>query len=209
VKASIASPSRSRRYAQLAQGFWRPTLTPTLSLTGRGRPEGPGEGLQVLQREYDRLFAHRTEILCPIYEAEYDRHRALTQGTTLADIAGFYRAFGLEVATSERPDHLALELEFMGALTYKEALALESGRLEETELCRDAQRKFLEAHLGRWVGLFAESVLQQSQNDFYLRLAAELREFITVECRSLGAQPQLAQRFEEEPEIPIDCPIAR
>lgn len=181
---------RSALYAQLAHGFWRPQQ-------------------HRLQQEHDRLFAHRSQILCPIYEAEYDRNRALTQGTTLADIAGFYRAFGLDIATRERPDHLALELEFMSVLTYKEALALRSKLTEEAEICRDAQRKFLEAHLGRWVGIFAQTVLEQTQSGFYRELALQLREFITAECQALGAQPQLVTAQEAEPEIQIDCPIAR
>ncbi|MCS6902709.1 MAG: molecular chaperone TorD family protein [Candidatus Bipolaricaulota bacterium] len=188
VKEFARAFERSDLYAQLARGFWRPQHS--------------------LQREYDRLFAHRSQILCPIYEAEYDRDRALTPGATLADIAGFYRAFGLERATHERPDHLALELEFMRVLTYKEALALEAGRSEEAELCRDAQKKFLEAHLGRWVGIFAETLLQQTQSNFYRELAVKLRDFITVECQALGAQPQRITAHEAEPEIQMDCPLA-
>lgn len=179
-------------YAQLAQGF--------------RRSETDGN----LQREYDRLFTHRTNLLCPIYEVEYDKSRAITQGTTLADIGGFYRAFGLEVAVRERPDHLALELEFMSVLTYKEALALQSGRAEEIQICRDAQRKFLEAHLGRWVGLFVEYLSQQSQSDFYLGLGDALQEFIEAECQALDAKPDLiTTNFEEDPEIKLDCPLAR
>ena len=164
---------RAHTYAQLAQGWWRPSSSEARS------------------REYDRLFCHRTTILCPIYEAEYDRNRAVSQGPTLADIAGFYRAFGLELVVSERPDHLALELEFMSVLAYKEALAGQNNLAEQAEICRDAQKKFLEAHLGRWVGIFAETVMRTSQLKFYRDLARELKAFLETECALLGAQPQL------------------
>ncbi len=183
--------ARSRIYAQLAQGFRRP------------------ESDESLQREYDRLFTHRTSLLCSIYEVEYEQNRAMIQGRTLADIGGFYRAFGLEVAVRERPDHLALELEFMSVLAYKEALAIESGRTEEMALCREAQKRFLEAHLGRWAGLFVQSLAQQSQSKFYLNLGEALREFIEAECQALGAQPELiiTANCAADPEIKLDCPL--
>ncbi len=182
---------RSRTYARLAQGFWRPTHAD-------------------LQREYDRLFTHRTTILCPIYEVEYDKNRAVSQGPILADIAGFYRAFGLEIAVNERPDHLALELEFMSVLTYKEALALENNLFEQAEICRDAQKKFLEAHLGRWVGIVADTLARAAQIEFYKALAADVKEFIESECALLGAQPEIITARPPEAETPdVRCPAAR
>jgi TorA maturation chaperone TorD len=161
-----------------------------------------------IQHEYDRLFSHRTTVLCPIYEVEYDRNRAVSQGPTLADIAGFYRAFGLELAVDERPDHLALELEFMSFLAYKEALALQNNLLEQAEICRDAQKKFLEAHLGCWVKLFAETLLRESQLEFYTTLATELKEFIESECALLGAQPQVVtERPTDKETTDVRCPL--
>ncbi len=60
------------------------------------------------------------------YETEYTTPDALYKAHQLADIAGFYRAFGLEMSTEnrERPDHLAAELEFMHFLALKEAQAM-------------------------------------------------------------------------------------
>lgn len=180
---------RSRRYAKLSQGFWRPDDIETSA-------------------EYDRLFSHRTTILCPIYEVEYDRNRAVSQGPTLADIAGFYRAFGLELAVNERPDHLALELEFMSVLAYKEALALHDNLREQAEICRNAQRKFLEAHLGRWVGIFADTLARASQLELYKTLAFALKEFIESECRGLEAHPTTITALPEEADATeIRCPV--
>ncbi len=195
---------RAHTYARLAQGFWRPNVPSGPFPKGAGKlsPLRVGEGV-----EYDRLFCHRTTILCPIYEAEYDKNRAVSQGPTLADIAGFYRAFGLELAVSERPDHIALELEFMSFLAYKEALALQNDLREQAETCRDAQKKFLEAHLGRWAGLFAETVIRTSQLQFYRDLARELQEFIESECTLLGAQPQVVtERPPDRETADVRCP---
>lgn len=184
---------RSRRYAQLAQGFWRPRAD------------------SLLQHEYDRLFCHRTTILCPIYEVEYDENRAVSQGAILADIAGFYRAFALELAVNERPDHLALELEFMSFLAYKEALALQNNLQEQAALCRDAQKKFLEAHVGRWAHVFATKLLGETQVEFYAELATALQEFISAECQALGAKPHVLQAPPAAEEVSDDvrCPLTR
>jgi nitrate reductase assembly molybdenum cofactor insertion protein NarJ len=45
--------------------------------------------------EYIALFENGAE-RCPIHETEYGRMRGMAKGNELADIAGFYTAFGLE-----------------------------------------------------------------------------------------------------------------
>ena len=60
-------------------------------------------------------------------EIEYGDAQAdpLFQPHRLADLAAFYRAFGLELAAdaAERQDHLCIELEFMSVLAAKEGYA--------------------------------------------------------------------------------------
>lgn len=57
------------------------------------------------------------------YETECGLPDAYRQAQEMADIAGFYRAFGFTVGgpVRERPDHAAVELEFMHVLALKEA----------------------------------------------------------------------------------------
>lgn len=144
-----------------------------------------------LQSEYVRLFGHALSPDCPPYETHYGTRHVFQQTRELADISGFYRAFGVEPSDSghERADHIAVELEFMGYLAVKEAHALETGRSEEASLCRDAQKKFMEDHLGRWGEDFAARLSQKSSGH-YGRLADSLQELIQLECRSLGAAPK-------------------
>ena len=57
----------------------------------------------------------------------------------LADISGFYKAFGVEV-DCERPDALKAELEFMHYLIFKE---INAPVREKAEICLDAQKNSL------------------------------------------------------------------
>lgn len=75
----------------------------------------------------------------------------------LADIAGFYRAFGMQVH-GDRPDHLVAELEFASWATLAEAAARAEGNEEGAEVCASAMRSFLRDHLGRWLEAFAARV---------------------------------------------------
>src|SRR5262249_3835122 len=80
-----------------------------------------------LETEYQRVFGLVLARECPPYETEYHSSaEPFFRSQQLADIAGFYRAFGLETsqAEPERLDHLALELEFLAVLLLKKRLAL-------------------------------------------------------------------------------------
>jgi len=143
---------------------------------------------------YLAAFGHAARGSCPLNEIEYGDIKAdpLFQPHRLANLAAFYRAFGLEVASDagERHDHLCLELEFMCVLVAKEAYALEH-QLEADELafCRDAQKKFLREHLGRWTPGFARR-LAAATNELALRtLATFTRAFVESECVRFGVNP--------------------
>jgi nitrate reductase assembly molybdenum cofactor insertion protein NarJ len=78
------------------------------------------------------------------------------KGPILADIAGFYGAFGFRPTMPENPDHFANIFEFLAVLALKEAWALEEGDLEGAEVARDAERKLVEEHVHPYLGRFAE-----------------------------------------------------
>lgn len=149
-------------------------------------PDLPELELDALQAEHRRALGV-TGSLC--YETEYGLPHEFRQSQELADIAGFYHAFGFKIggAVRERPDHLAAELEFMYLLALKEAYALARAEAEHAEICSDAQRKFLRDHLGRWMNLFAERVAQNSPNSVYQQLAAFAAAFVRADAERLGA----------------------
>ena len=146
-------------------------------------PSAPAESPTPAE-EHTFLFARQTP--CPPYEASYTRGAIAYQ---LADIAGFYRAFGLQVAgkSGERADHICSELEFMAALCAKEALARSRGLHEQAEICRDARRAFLVEHLGRWAGQFARRIAEHARLPYYTALADLLVALLNHEAVELNA----------------------
>ncbi len=149
------------------------------------------EGFDDFQSTYLATFGHAARGQCPMNEIEYGDLKAdpLFQPHRLADLAAFYRAFGLELTedATERHDHLCLELEFMCVLAAKEAWAIEQSAQDELlEIVRDAQKKFLREHLGRWAPAFARRLRGLTGDSALGALAELLRVFVESECRRFG-----------------------
>src|SRR5207245_10349649 len=83
----------------------------------------------------------------------------------MGDIAGYYKAFGLELAevVHERLDHISVELEFLHFLAYKESYALCHDGEEKLQVVVDAAEKFVRDHIGRWAPLFADMASKKAQ----------------------------------------------
>ena len=177
------------------------------------KPKIPTVSLADLQAAYSHTFGVAGSLG---YETEYGLPHEYRQSQEMADIAGFYRAFGFNLGGTvrERPDHVAVELEFMHVLALKEAYALDSDILEHAEICIDAQSKFLQDHLGRWIQLFARSVAHNAPDSLYGSLAIFAADFVRVDAERLGVsldQPELTeiQHTPFDPDFSCaDCAVA-
>ncbi len=141
--------------------------------------------LEFLQAEHRRVFG-LTGSQC--YETEIGSPHEYRQSQEMADLAGFYRAFGFNVggAVRERPDHLSVELEFMYVLALKESYAANQNNPDYFEVSVDAQKKFLSEHLGKWTELFAKSLAHFAETGPYVALAYFADEWIQADARRLG-----------------------
>jgi DMSO reductase family type II enzyme chaperone len=159
--------------------------------------------LAQLQSDHRRVFGHIESSFCPPYETRYGNHHLFQQTQQLADIAGFYRAFGLDLSddANERPDHLAIELEFLHFLCFKEAYGLKHHGPEQVEVCRDAEVKFLREHLLTWAPSFAKRLQEAAGGGFYERLAAFMAAFLSTEAARWGCR-----RVEEAALQPVEFP---
>ena len=142
---------------------------------------------------YLRYFGHTISKEFPPYETEYGQSHIFRKSQKLADIAGFYQAFGVDLSPeiNDRWDHVSVELEFMQLLCLKEAYALAEGHAEEEmTLCRDAQAAFLEEHLGCWVLGFARRLGKKTDDSIYFAMAELLENFLNTEMRRLDLHPE-------------------
>lgn len=144
-----------------------------------------------LEPAYVALFEAGAE-RCPIHETEYGRMRGLSKGNDLADLSGFYTAFGFTRAEGASAavmgDHLAVELEFYGALLAKQAAAHERGDAEGEEIVEHARRTFLVDHLGRVAGAVASQPQVRAHAD-YGPIFGAASELVDDECRQLAVVP--------------------
>jgi len=159
-----------------------------------------GESHAELCAEYDRVFGLLGAGDCPPHETEFQPNQEpFFRSQQMADVAGFYRAFGL--GSPERPDSLPLELEFMAFLLTKERLAATAG---EAAVCAEAGRDFFRDHLAWWAPSFATGLRRKAGGGPYAALAQALAAFLPAERRrfgidtpSLPVRPVPAGRAEE------------
>ncbi|GMQ80196.1 MAG: hypothetical protein BMS9Abin04_148 [Planctomycetia bacterium] len=195
--------------------------------TAQADPLGPGErplatltpaavmdrlpgSAALLNAEYERTFGLVVANACPPYETEYIGSKfAFQRSNAMADVSGYYRAFGLagSRAHRERPDHIVIELEFMAVLLGLERQAAETGDAaggERGHICRGAQRRFLEEHLAWWTPAFARLVERENGTGFYAAVASFLaalipaeRALLDVEVAAHDVAPTRLERSEE------------
>lgn len=158
-----------------------------------------------LHSEYIEIF-DRQHVANPIYESEYGRNRSISKATELADLAGFYRAFGLEPdGLPEMPDHFAVELEFYAYLLMKQQLLQDLHDAEGVAIVARARQHFLRDHLGGFAKAMAASEGTQS-HPFYGPLFQWTAQLVNASCVSLEVDPAPIAYFsrEQEPEG-FDC----
>ncbi|AGA32800.1 nitrate reductase subunit, conjectural [Thioalkalivibrio nitratireducens DSM 14787] len=145
----------------------------------------------LLQAEYGRLFLGRTP--CSLHSAAYSGAGSLAgPAAEIADISGFYQAFGVDIRDDqpERPDHLAAELEFYGTLLIKLAYAQLSDWVEASDVTAAAARSFLSDHLGRWSGVLSERLQRNDAAAPFRTLAAWLDRLLDDECQRFGVKAE-------------------
>ncbi len=196
---------RAARFRVLALGFaypepgYRDAMLEALRGLPPGREDFPSAALYsalrdtgdgMLAEEYTRLFLGSGP--CSLHETAYgDGRRIAGRPSELADIGGFYAAFGVEISPRhpDLPDLMSTELEFYSLLLVKQAYAQLRNWPEQRAVTARAAHLFLEHHLGRWVSAFAAAVLEHSLFAAYRELARAVAAEVTAECRTLGARP--------------------
>lgn len=163
------------------------------------------------EAEYRKAIGHTIAKDCPPYETLYGVTQVdFQQPQILADIAGFYRAFGFRLSpkAAERVDHVAVELEFLHLMAAKEAYALSRGEEEHVRTVREGEAAFLGDHLGRWGGTFGVRLGRRAPEGIYGLWGALLADVLEADARHLGLgslDPMEVAEAAVEPPGPMEC----
>lgn len=186
--SAIFSDPNSERFRSLTAG----DLKESMLLCSRYLDEEMGEYAEgifdLLEKdagsileERIRIFGHTLSKDASPYELEYAKNQevfAVTQ--SLADINGFYRAFGLQVKAEERADHVSVEAEFLSQVLLKQVLAQQNGQTENVEVCDQACRDFLKEHFHWWIPEFARRLAAQPAAPFFALASQFLQRLVAV-----------------------------
>jgi TorA maturation chaperone TorD len=152
----------------------------------RQATEAHGSDPEAIRDEYFRLFVKGE---APPYGTSYDALPSSAPRSAspqqLADVAGFYSAFGFQVAR-DRPDHLAAELEYVALLCVKEAFARLSQQGEGAAVCAEARGKFLGEHLAPWLPSFRQQVHGSARHPYFASLAALVTSLVEADRQEIA-----------------------
>src|SRR5262245_51985414 len=156
------------------------------SLAGEDEPL-----LGALRAEYTHLVLFNL----PPYESIYrDPQVMLNTDATHAVAAAYEEGEYSPAGQVGAPDHVGLELAFLGHLAAAEATALEHGDARGAEHSQIRQARFLTAHLGRWAPLWACSLKRLARAAFYRSLGEIVGEYVLQELeRAAQLGPPVAR----------------
>jgi len=125
-----------------------------------------------LERDYTWMcFASKPHRLVYLFESVYNEGKLFDESTF--SIARLYYEAGLKVEEDFRlpPDHIAVELEFMSFLCFKEVEGIKAGDSRITDYAVELQRRTLDEHLRRFALTVAANLGKHSKTRFYQSVA--------------------------------------
>lgn len=147
------------------------------------------EGHDVLLLDYTRLFLGPNHIVAKPWGSVWLEGGNTIMGESTMAVMKLYEegGFDMSAAFREAPDHIAAELEFLYLLIYRENEAQCNGDPEALREKAALRQRFLDEHLGRWVGPFTEAVRAGAQSSYYRGLAGLTAGFVGLETGSSRA----------------------
>ncbi|MBT3607842.1 MAG: hypothetical protein HOI72_06230 [Candidatus Marinimicrobia bacterium] len=150
-------------------------------------PKLDDEKKENIRNEFVNVFGHTLSKQIAPYALEHLKNSDVFFRTQkLADLNGFYKAFGMEVESIERADHISTQTEFLSFLLLKELLAMTNDLVEEKEVCEKAFSDFSQDHFLDWAKMFAENLADKVDGVFYSLAGKFLLTFIENEKKSIA-----------------------
>ena len=170
---------------------------------------GAAESIEraAVRRDAPDVRLRHSQIFYQSLPPPYETSHAGGAAADLADVAGFYRAFGVTL-TGDKPDHLVAELEFVALTLAKEAHARARGD-HRSDICAWARARFLRERLGTWTGTFADAVEARHPDSVWSHLARAAAYCVEAEARECGVEPLVPRGAPGTPAWNQDMPGPR
>ena len=149
----------------------------------RMREAFEAQDLQTLLVDYTRLFIGPIDTLAKPYAAAWLPAGAPAEDNPPPAVLDFYAEGGFEMDESfqELPDHVAVELEFLYLLNFKRHQAKLAGEPDAAASAESLHRRFVDEHLGAWIGPFAAAIRSGAETSFYRELATLTEQVVGLQ----------------------------
>ena len=123
---------------------------------------------------------------CAASESAYDLAAMANRGPLIAEVSAFYAAFDYppRLTSDLAPDHVVVELDFLGFLALKVAYALFEGRDAEREIAERAYFDFRDRHPRFWLDSLRNR-LQESESVPFARAAGWVADALAADVEEL------------------------
>ncbi len=157
------------------QGLRKPITACRKEYSGK-QSGGKAAVLLELERDYTRLFFASKPRLAYLFESVY-REGKLMQESTF-QIARLYADAGVKLTEDFRlpPDHIAVELEFLSFLVFKEIEGTKKEDQKQIDYARELQALVVNEHLRPFAQNIGERVAEHARTSFYRTAALVLKE---------------------------------
>ncbi len=144
------------------------------------------ELLEEMAVEYTRLFLGPGKHISPhesVHHQREDGQWGQLWGKSTVDVKKFIEAAGFHYESEYKglPDHISVELEFMQQVIEREDQAWGEDDRDGALYCREIEKRFIEEHLIRWIPIFCDKVIRESELPFYREMATLTKNFMEFE----------------------------
>lgn len=138
--------------------------------------------LQDLLVDYARLFLGPIDAPARPYGSVWLPGEEGLMGRSSMALQELYREAGFDLSEDfrELPDHVAVELEFLYVLLFREASGRASG--DGASGAQEMKSRFLGNHLDAWIDPFTQAMQHAAETRFYRELAAVTQRFVRMEA---------------------------
>lgn len=152
-------------------------------------PAGDVEAALEVRVDFTQLFVGPGSYI-PRYGSLFDPEERASDGRlwsdTTAEADRFMRSYGMTIEKGRIPDHVAIEMSFMGQVVAHQAALLAEGNASDIESWQGVHRKFLSEFLLPWVPRFCQRVIEDAKLPFYREAARLMLDFLRKEESALN-----------------------